>query len=69
MLTLNDKIKLLLDYMPKDKWNFKCFVERKFNYPYFVLSSNNLQQAVTEYCNSNDLCEKCLDKNYCECKQ
>jgi hypothetical protein len=67
MLNLNDKLALLLDYCPNSFGNFQQFVEKKYKYPYHVLSNNNIQEAITEYCLANDLCEDCLDKKYCEC--
>jgi len=69
MLTINDKIYLLLSYRPKGFNSFKNFVERRYKYPYHVLSNNNLSEAISAYCQMENLCENCLDKPLCECKR
>ena len=68
MLTLKEKLYLLLTYTQDKKHSFRYFVEYTFKYPYYVLNDNNLREAITLYCDKYELCENCLNKDYCNCK-
>lgn len=65
MLNLNDKLSILTK--EEGKFSFKQYVLNTYKHHFHVLSDTTLNEAISNYCELNGLCEKCLDKKLCTC--